>query len=284
MYRKEDIIKIEANLDKIKNDAAIEYKTVYEPTLIESSKVYKAIKDYIKKNKKIVYGGFAQNLLVGAKNKSDVFYKEIDEAYFNWPDIADIEFYTPTPIADVITLTEELHSQGFKYVEGAEGIHSETYKIFVNFENYCDISYIPVHIYNNLPVIDVDGIKCVHPHFMMVDAYRVLTDPMTSYWRIDKSINRFQTILKYYPIDQKNADKELFIKKSENEDVLKFIRKKIIHMSKFIAVGLYAYNYYAKKVSDKFIINVPYYELITTELEKDARPVSYTHLRAHETG
>jgi hypothetical protein len=277
MYRTEDMEKINQNLSKIKDDAAKEYKTFYEPTLLEMSKVYNAIKNYIKKNNKIVYGGFAQNLLIIKKNPDDAFYTNIDGAYFNWPDIADIEFYSTTPLEDIINLTEELYAQGFKHIEGKEGIHPETYKIFVNFVNYCDISYIPTHINNNMPIIIVDGIKCTNPHFMMVDAYRVLTDPMTSYWRLDKSITRFQTILKYYPIDESNVDKNIILQ-STNDSVIKFIRKKIIQKSKLIAVGLHAFNYYAKKVTKKDVIkNIPYYEIISTNYEHDAKFI-YNHL------
>ncbi len=281
MYREEDLVKIEENYDKIRNESAKEYKTYYEPTLTEISNVYKAIKNFIKKNKRIVYGGFAQNMLIKIKNPDDVFYTEIDGAFYNLPDIADIEFYSPTPVADLIALTEELYSQGFKHIEGKEGLHGETYKIFVNFDNYCDISYMPQHVFNNLPVVEIDGIKCAEPHFMLVDAYRVLTDPMTSYWRIDKSIKRFQKILKYYPIDDKHYESPLQIKTFANEDVLKYV-KKFIKKSKLIVVGLYAYNYFAKKVSDKLVINVPYYELISTELEKDGKHI-YKHL-VHKFG
>lgn len=277
MYRNEDIEMINQNLSKIKDDAAKEYKTFYEPTLSEMSKVYNAIKNYIQKNNKVVYGGYAQNLLIIKKNPADAFYTDIDGAYFNWPDIADIEFYSTTPLVDIINLTEELHAQGFKHVEGKEGMHPETYKIFVNFVNYCDISYIPVHIYNNMPKITIDGIKCADPHFMMVDAYRVLTDPMTSYWRLEKSIIRFQTILKYYPIDQSNVDKKIILQ-SNNDTILNFIRKKFIQKNKLIVVGLHAFNYYAKKVSDNYVINnIPYYEIISTNYEKDAKYI-HTYL------
>lgn len=273
MYRVEDMEKIEKNLENIKDGAAKEYKTLYEPTLRETSEVYTAIKNYIKKTNKVVYGGFAQNLLIMCKNPNDTFYKEIDGAFYNWPDLADIEFYSPSPIEDVINLTEELYAMGFKHVEGKEGIHPETYKIFVNFINYCDISYVPIHIYNNMPIIDVNGFKCADPHFMMVDAYRVLNDPMTSYWRLDKSIKRFQKIIKYYPISQSGVTKKISFK-SNNSDVLKFIRKKFIHKSKLIVVGFYAYNYYAKKVSDNYILdNIPYYELISTDIAKDANHI-----------
>ena len=118
MYRIEDIEKINKNIDKIKDEAAKEYKTLYEPTLNEISKVYNSIKNYIRKKGRVAYGGFAQNLLIMKKNSDDSFYKVIDGAFYNWPDLADMEFYSPTPLADIIELTEELYSQGYKQVEG----------------------------------------------------------------------------------------------------------------------------------------------------------------------
>ena len=131
---------------------------------------------------------------------------------------------------------------------------------------------MPANIYNNIPVIEADGIICAHPHFMMVDTYRVLTDPMTSYWRLDKSIKRFQKLLKYYPIDQTFNERKIELK--TNKDVLKIIRKKIIHMSELIVVGFYAFDYYVKKISSDLSINkYPYYEVITKNLEKSAKKV-----------
>jgi hypothetical protein len=276
MYRIEDIEKIDANLNKIKDGAALEYKTFNEPTLNEMTNVVKVIKQYIVKNKKIVYGGFAQNLLLINKNKEESFYKEIDGVYFNWPDLADIEFYSENPIQDVINLTQELYNAKFNHVEGKEGVHPETYKIFVNFMNYCDISYISPNIYRNMPIIEINGIRCTHPHFMMVDAYRVLTDPMTSYWRLDKSIKRFQKILKYYPLDNSLLEKKYEFKSSQ--DILNKIRKNIIRNSKCIVVGFYAFNYYVKKYSNDYVLNnFPYYEIISTNLEGDVNKI-YNYL------
>ncbi len=207
------------------------------------------------------------------KNPEDSFYKIIDGVFYNWPDLADIEFYSPTPLDDIIELTEELFSLGYKHVEGKEGVHPDTYKIFVNFLNYCDISYIPTNINNNMLIIEIEGIKCAHPHFMMVDTYRILTDPMTSYWRVDKSINRFQKLIKYYPIDQTNADKKIEFK-SNDQSIIKLIRKKIVQKTKLIVVGFAAYNYYVKKDSESNILNnIPYYELISTNFEKDANNI-----------
>ena len=92
MYRTEDMEKIDINLENIKNTAASEYITHNEPTRDENIKVYTAIKQYVIRKKRVVYGGFAQNLLIKQKNPKEMFYKEIKGAYFNWPVVADIEF------------------------------------------------------------------------------------------------------------------------------------------------------------------------------------------------
>ena len=173
---------------------------------------------------------------------------------------------------DAIELTDELHSKGFKHVSTEEGVHSETYKIFVNFINYCDISYMPNNVLNNLPTIKVNDIKCATPQFMMVDTYRVLTDPLTSYYRLEKSIDRFQKIIKYYPIDQSQNNTKIDFK--ENYEILKFIRKKIIQKTKLVVVGFYAFNYYVKKGSSKYkLAKFPYYEAISSNLIKDSERI-----------
>ena len=253
MYRPEDIIKINENIEAIKEAAQYEYKNTNVPTLKETSAVCKEIINFIKKKQRVVYGGYAQNLLIMSKNKDDVFYKEIDGAFYNWPDLADIEFYSPTPLQDLIELTEDLYKKKYEHIEASGGQHDGTYKIFVNFLNYCDITYIPTNIFNTMPIIKVDGIKCTHPHYMMVDAYRIFTDPMTSFWRLDKTIKRFQKIFKHYPIDQSGNNKKIELKKSNETD--DFIRKKIIHNSKLIVVGFYGFDYYVKKSMDKYAIN-----------------------------
>ena len=272
MYRPEDILKINDNINKIKDDAIYEYKKKNEPTLDESSEICKIVIEYIKKKQRIVYGGYAQNLLIMNKNKDDAIYKEINGVFYNWPDLADIEFYTPTPLEDLHELTDKLFSKKFNHIEAGEGQHNGTYKIFVNFLNYCDISYIPTHIYNTMPIIKVDNIKCTHPHFMMVDAYRIFTDPMTSFWRLDKTIKRFQKIFKYFPIDQSNNDNKLELKQHKETD--DFIRKKIIHNSNLVVIGFYGFDYYVKKsIGNYSLNNYPYYELISIDLEIDAKKI-----------
>ena len=85
-------------------------------------------------------------------------------------------------------------------------------------------------ILKNCPYITVDGLKLTHPHFMLTDAYRVYTDPMTSYFRLEKTFSRFTTLMKYYPFDTKAEYNKLsYNRTKENDSILRFIRKHIMH-------------------------------------------------------
>ena len=271
MFRKNDLEKINLVINDIKDNASYEFKKNNEPTFEESRNIINHIIKFIKKKKKKVYGGFAQNLLISNKDPSKSFYKVIDGVYYCWPDIADIEFYSYDPLNDIYELTNELFNLNFTHIQAKEGVHEGTFKIFVNFINYCDISYMPTYIYNKVPYLEIDKIKCAHPHFMLIDGYRMLADPLTSYWRLDKMVDRLNLLLTYYPMNN-NYNKINFEEKLlDNNLIIKYINKKIIYKSKLIVVGLYAYNYYIKKVSHKDKINLEYLELITDELKKDGK-------------
>jgi hypothetical protein len=261
MYRIEDIDEINKNINKIQDAAILEYKTNYEPTLAEYKIVNSLILDFIKKKKRIIYGGYAQNLLIKKKNIDDIFYTEVHTP--------DLEFYTHEPVSDVIELCNFLKSKNFKYISGQEGVHEGTYKIFVNFENYCDISYLPKNISDNCLKIEANGVQYTHPYFMYIDFFRMFTDPLTSFWRLDKAVCRFLKLIKNYPFTE--AKKTMIINETD-KDILKTIRRKIIHKSKYIVIGKYAYNYYIKK-NDESAIDIDFYEIITSDYEKEIQNI-----------
>lgn len=272
MYRHIDEEKILKNLDDLEEKAAMIKLDKYEPTLKEITQVRNEILGFIKEKKRIIYGGYAQNSLIVAKKPEEGFYKDTD--------LADIEFYSPDPIGDTIDLCDLLKKKGFKYVEGKEGVHSETYKIFCNFINYSDITYMPPILYDNCPTIDIKGISMAHPHLMLIDAYRVYTDPMTSYFRLRKTFVRFNKLIKYYPLNEdmlyNKMTPNITIKKTENENILRFIRKNIIHNSKLIVVGHYAFNQLMKnaKVPGTYLVDTTYYQVVSTNYGNDLNTIT----------
>ncbi len=277
MHRQLDEEVILKNLDRLEEEASLIKLTTYEPTLEEINKVRDEILKFVQDKKRIIYGGYAQNSLILAKNKKDAFYKETD--------LADIEFYSPDPIGDTIDLCDRLKNKGFKYVEGKEGVHQETYKIFSNFINYCDITYMPSNIFNNCPTIEVFGVRMTHPHLMLIDAYRVYTDPMTSYFRLKKTFTRFNLLMKYYPLDEKMLYNKLennYSKtnnKQKTEEILKYIRKNIFMASDIkkhlIVVGQYAFNQLIKKAKapGTYLVDENYYQVISTDYGNDLNKI-----------
>jgi hypothetical protein len=151
----------------------------YEPKLKEINLIYEIIIKYIKEKKRKIYGGYALDKLFTNKNKDFALYDEFD--------VPDIDFYSPEPLEDLIEICDRLHEAGLKDVLGQEAQHKETYSIFVNHNGpYCDISYMSNNIYCCTRYLQIDDLNIVHPWFIMIDYFRMFTDPILSYWRLEK--------------------------------------------------------------------------------------------------
>ena len=269
MYNKKQLKDIDDNLKNVVNESMKIYlKNFKEPSLDEFENVKKDILDFIKENKLVVYGGYAQNKLIGMKNKEDQFYNEFS--------MADVEVYSSSPIKDSMNMGNMLFNKKYKHVQVKEGVHNETYKVFCNFENYADISYIDEKILKNMPIIEIEGIRFTHPHFMIVDAFRVYTDLLTSNFRLEKTLNRFNVLAKHYPFD---LEKKYNVKlPAISEDISSFIKKNIVQNSDFVVIGQHAFNYLSKKIVDdkekgSIILPDSYYELICKNLREDSKKV-----------
>ena len=197
--------------------------------------------NYIREKKRKIYGGYAQNKLIIQKKPDDKFYDD-DE-------IADIDFYSPDPVQDILNLSNKFLDLKFKNIYGTEAQHHETYTIFVEFEKVCDISYVPSNIFNRIPFVEIDGIHYCAPQFMMIDLYRAFTDPIVSgLLRWEKTFPRILTLQKHYPFSQ--ATKKIPIPSEINKtsNITKSMITSILDLLKdkksTIIYGSYVYNCY----------------------------------------
>mgnify|MGYP000382003480 CR=1 FL=1 len=266
LYKDTDIDELRGKWSDIMNEVKSQKLKVMEPSLEEMKAVHNIILDYLRDNKRKLYGGYALNLLVKSINPDDAIYKP--------DDVPDIDFYSPDPIVDLIKLCNILHEKGFKSVVGREAMHQETYSITVNFVTYCDISYVPKIIYDRMPFKKENELMLIHPHFMMIDYIRMMSDPLVSYWRFEndlKSFKRYVLLQKHYPFpsnasvipdDENSPD----IDKSLNT-VFDFIKDK----QDIIVIGFYAYNYYINEsnMSRLKTFSVPYYEFVSVNYRDD---------------
>lgn len=274
IYTSKDLELAQEKLGPIVDKIQKEKLQIFEPTIDEIMKVNKIIMNFIKENKRKIYGGYAQNELVKAKNKKDAFYED-DAA-------PDVDFYSPDPIGDMKKLCNILHNEGFKYVQGKEAGHKETYKVFVNFEDSADISYVPKNIYHRMPFVTIDGINYVHPSFIMLDMYRMLTEPYFSSFRWEKTFPRIYLLQKYYPFNKATAPlPKIYPKNNDNKNILlNTIFNYLIKSKTSIVVGEYAYNIFLEKsgiMNDKKkskiyrYLDIPFYRFVSINYRDDVK-------------
>lgn len=255
--------------DKIMSKIKKKKLEEYEPTINEINKVYEVIINFIKEKKRKIYGGYALDKLLVQKNKEYALYDEFDTP--------DIDFYSPEPLDDLVELCDRLYKAGLKDVSGQEAQHKETYSIFVNHVGpYCDISYMPNNIYSHVRFIQIDGFYVVHPWFMMIDYYRMFTDPINSYWRLEKHFARYLKLQKTYPLPL--ITKSLKISPYKNNEIsiaMNHLFEYISLKSTTLLTGFYVYNYYLY-ISEYYKTNkhyeyiyIPYLEAYSSNYVND---------------
>ena len=241
-YSNNDIQQIDDNLDTIEIEANKLGFKILEPDNSEYQIVRDLIIEFIKDQGRIVYGGSAYHKIIqhyrNDKNSDNTIYPEW-ERY-------DVEFYSPNPIRDLVIICNKLQEIGIKYVMGRQAQHDETFTVFANFLQYCDISFMPKKIFDNINFLEIDGIKYIHPEIILIDIFRMYNDPLTSYWRLKKVFKRMKLLLQKYPFDFNNVEiKNILVPNYDNQKIINFIVPQLIEQfDKFIFVGELAYLVY----------------------------------------
>lgn len=276
LYSDNDLQHIEDNLDKIEADALKQSYKLLDPTNQEYNKVRNIIIDFIKKEKRIIYGGSAYHAIIQKNNKEVGIYKEY-ERY-------DTEFYSPDPIRDMIVICNLLDDADIKYVIGRQAQHDETFTIFANFNQYCDMSYMPTTIFNNIEYIEINGIRYIHPDYILIDIFRMYNDPLTSYWRLPKVFKRMKLLLTEYEFDFKKEKPVKFDQIKDHLSIINFIVPKVVEKFKNILfVGQLAYQLYINPDKENPINseNINQIEIICdnpTEVGKYIKSLTYNWL------
>jgi hypothetical protein len=252
-------------MEKIKKKKLVEY----EPTSIEINKIYDILLKFIEEKKRKVYGGYALDKLFTKKNKDFALYDEFDTP--------DIDFYSPEPLEDLVEISNRLYEAGLKDVIGQEAQHKETYSIFVNHNGpYCDISYMPNNIYSCVRYIQIDNLNIVHPYFIMIDYFRMFTDPIFSYWRLEKHYERYKKLQQLYPLPLITKPLQLApYKDNEISNTMNLVFDFLAQKTTTIFTGFYTYNYYLyvseyhKKNKSYDYVFMPYLEVYSSDYVAD---------------
>ena len=264
------------NADKIVKNAQKMKMNLVEPYKEEIKQINEVVIQYIKDNRRKIYGGYALNLLLTNKDEKLALYSDTD--------IPDIDFYSPEPIKDLIKICNLLHAKGYKNVSGKEALHKETYSVRVNNQLYCDITYVPRNIYNKMPFIEINSINVIGPEFMIIDYFRLLTDLLLTNWRLEKTVKRMFLLQKAYPLPYVKSSLEISQVTGVEKDDFILIYELMKQIQRFcennkyaVLVGIYAYNHFLngsgilQSTNNRFkYVEVPNYEIILTEYKDEA--------------
>jgi hypothetical protein len=182
--------KIEARLKEATDLAGerAKYDSAHDEEVLNALTV---VADFIRRKKRVCYGGTAMNAILPDKDK---FYDpEVD--------LPDYDFYTPEVEEDVAELVEDLKAAGFKDVYQRVGIHEGTKKILVNFVAVADVSRIEKELYTvfHERAVVKDGIHYTDPDILRMMMYLEISRPKGQVARWDKVFERLQLINRAFP-------------------------------------------------------------------------------------
>ena len=261
-----DIEKIQKNAEKIA-------KLYNKKKFIEGSdKVsyndpvkFKIVRDFIKHKGLILYGGFAINSYLPKNNK-----------IYNRTELPDYDFFSYDPWKDALELAQILYDAGYIYTEIRSGMHSGTFKVFSDFWNIADISYLPKNHFDQIKTVKKNGLKLVSPAQLNIDMYKQLLGPGFDISRWLKVYKRQKLIEKWTnPLGRNSNCSAIFIAPvganalSDTEmliidNIYKFIKNK-----KLLLSGAIAYNTLVEAAGGKNRLFVDHFKVLSENSETD---------------
>jgi hypothetical protein len=216
-----------------------------KPTLAELTLYKNETLAFIKKRKRIIYGGTAIHYaLMEATDGKDGLYTGTGKI--------DYDFYTPDPIGDSIDLCNLLFDKGFPYVKRNLAISGSTYRIQVNTNiDIADVSYCPQWLFDKLPTLKTkEGLLIIHPDMLRLDMYKAMNHIPHDLYRFRKDYTRLMKLEQYYPMRAfrigNDYEVDLPVKTPQIIDaVLNYVCK---NQKEIILTGDFAYNFYISTI------------------------------------
>ncbi len=288
LYTESDSRLFIEKVDGIIKSAEAYSSQIVHPTKDLIREIFMIVKDFVMEKERKVYGGFALNMLLGNVVAGEKIYDDDN------PKAWDIDFYSPDPISDAKEISHRLLKKGIHHVMAREALHNETYTVFAETENCADMSYVPRNIYNKIPFTKINGMYVTNPHFLMIDYFRVMTDPLTSFssHRLEKTFTRLCVMTKHFPLPHSTSSIDIIPPDKELDVAFHKVHEFLTNHESSIVVGMYAYNHLIKESEiktqtnkqnrvktkqgsgqDNYIdyVDINYYEVISTQYVRDAR-------------
>src|SRR5580698_5921692 len=87
----------------------------------------------------------------------------------------------------------------------------------------------------------------------MIDYFRVFTDPLTAYFRLEKTFTRLYLMLKHYPLPKSTSSLDIVPPTRDLDVAFHIVHKFLINRETTITIGMYAYDHLVResKINEK---------------------------------
>lgn len=239
---------------------------VNNPTIQE---IISIVEQFLIKKKLICYGGISINNVLPEK----------DQFYDLKREIPDYDFFSPHSLDDAKELADIFYKKGFNDVEAKSGMHTGTYKVFVNFIGVADITFIEPELFKSLmrEAIERKGILYAPINFLRMSMYLELSRPDGDVSRWEKVYKRLLLFNKNFPLKGDNCLKKATGKSlapsKKDEEIFDIVRDEAIS-EKLVFFGGYACALFSEhlKKNDRAILYsvVPSFDLLSEDAKKSA--------------
>lgn len=164
----------------------------------EVKNIIEIVEHFLRKTKCVCYGGTAINALLPP---DDQFYDPTTE-------LPDYDFFSTKPMEHAKQLANIYYKYGFSNIQAKAGMHTGTFKVFVNFIPVADITYMVPELFRKLKkqAISKNGILYSPPNFLRMLMYLELSRPKGNPSRWEKVLKRISLLNKNYPLRGKHCE------------------------------------------------------------------------------
>jgi hypothetical protein len=221
------------------------------------------LEKFLRTNKILCYGGTAVNNILPEQHR---FYNRNIE-------IPDYDFFSPNALELAKKLANIYYNEGYNEVEAKAGVHSGTFKVYVNFLPIADITFLDKTLFSNLykKAIKINSICYCPPNFLRMAMYLELSRPMGDITRWEKVLKRLILLNKNYPIKGIACDKlefQRFYNGNEDKEKIYDISRKSFIDQGLIFFGGYAgilYGNYMPKKERNIINKIPDFDILSED-------------------
>jgi hypothetical protein len=233
----------------------------------------KIVEDFLKKKRLVCYGGTAINNILP---KHEQFYDKDAE-------VPDFDFYSPTAMNDAKTLADIFAQADYNEVEVRSGVHKGTYKVFVNFIPFVDVTQMDSHLFKILKsdALKVNGIYYSNPNQLRLHLYNELARPDGDVGRWEKVYKRLLLLNKHYPLQTNGKCSKInfmrdFVGNPELNDSIYNVVKDTMIDEGLVFIGGFASSLYSRYMSadqKKQLRHVPDFDVLAIDPQAAAEVV-----------